>query len=87
LRHQTEFLEYVIHGFPQGACNRFTPPAVDGLVALTGCTTLDVHPVPAAAKLDRVCIKLNDDVSVDDFVPIAQEGLSSHGVALNRLKR
>jgi hypothetical protein len=45
-----------------------------------GCTSIDVRPIPAAAKLDKVCIKFNADVNVDDFVPVMQEDFADHGV-------
>lgn len=47
---------------------------------LTGCTSVDVRPIPASAKLDKVCIQFNSEVLVDDFVPVVQEGFFDHGI-------
>src|ERR1035441_9296298 len=30
--------------------------------------------------IDKICIKYNDDVNVDDFVPVTQEDLWDHGI-------
>jgi hypothetical protein len=49
-------------------------------ILAAGCTTMDVRPIPASAKLDKVCIKFNDDVNVDDFVSVMQEDFADHGV-------
>ena len=46
------------------------------LSILSGCTSLDVKPIPASAKLEKVCIKFNEEVNVDDFVPVVQRGAS-----------
>jgi hypothetical protein len=50
------------------------------LLILGGCTSVDVRPIPASAKVDKICIKFNDDVNVDDFVPVMQEDFSDHGI-------
>jgi len=50
------------------------------VILAAGCTSMDVRPIPAAAKLDKVCIKFNDDVNVDDFVSVMQEDFADHGV-------
>jgi hypothetical protein len=47
---------------------------------LTGCTSMDVKPIPASAKLDKICIEFNSDVNVDDFVPVVQEDFFNHGI-------
>ena len=48
---------------------------------LTGCTTVDVRPIPASAKLEKICIEFNSEVNVDDFVPVVQEDFFNHGIA------
>jgi hypothetical protein len=48
---------------------------------LTGCTSVDVRPIPASAKLEKICIEFNSDVNVDDFVPVVQEDFFSHGIS------
>ena len=40
------------------------------LSILSGCTSMDVRPIPASAKLDKICIEFNSEVNVDDFVPV-----------------
>ena len=50
------------------------------LLFICGCTSLDVHPIPASAKVDKICIKYNEQVNVDDFVPVMQEDFSNHGI-------
>jgi hypothetical protein len=50
------------------------------LLILGGCTSVEVRPIPASAKLDKICIKFNDDVNVDDFVSVVQEDFSDHGI-------
>jgi hypothetical protein len=50
------------------------------LLVLGGCTTMDVRPIAASAKLDKICIRYNDDVNVDDFVPVMQEDFFNHGI-------
>jgi hypothetical protein len=47
---------------------------------LNGCTSMDVKPIPASAKLERICIEFNSEVNVDDFVPVVQEDFFSHGI-------
>jgi hypothetical protein len=51
------------------------------IIACAGCTSVDVRPIPASAKLDKVCIQFNSEVLVDDFVPVVQEGLFDHGIS------
>jgi hypothetical protein len=50
------------------------------LLALAGCTSLDVRPIPASAKLDQVCIRFNSEVNVDDIVNVIQDDFASHRV-------
>jgi hypothetical protein len=52
-----------------------------GLVVLAGCTSLDVRPIPASAKLDKICIEFNSEVNVEDFVPVVQEDFFNHGIS------
>jgi hypothetical protein len=52
------------------------------LLGLAACTTLDVRRLPPQqAKIDCVCINKNNDVNVDDFVSVLQEGFDRHGIA------
>jgi hypothetical protein len=51
-----------------------------GLLILAGCTSVDVRPIAASAKVDKICIKFNDEVNVDDFVPVMQEDFFNHGI-------
>jgi hypothetical protein len=41
---------------------------------------MDVRPIPASVKVDKVGIKFNDDVTVDDFVAVTQKRFADHGV-------
>lgn len=50
------------------------------LLVLAGCTSVNVRPIAASAKVDKICIQFNDDVNVDDFVPVMQEDFFSHGI-------
>jgi hypothetical protein len=69
----------------QGTCNmQYTFSTLAGCCAsifliLSGCTSMDVKPIPASAKLDKICIEFNPEVNVDDFVPVAQEDFFIHG--------
>ena len=56
------------------------------LMILAGCTTVDVRSIAAAAKVDKICIQFNDDVNVDDFVPVMQEDFFNHGITSVVLK-
>jgi hypothetical protein len=49
-------------------------------IVLGACTSLDVRPIPASAKVDKICIRFNEEVNVEDLVPVVQENLSSHGI-------
>ena len=50
------------------------------LLVLAGCTSVNVRPIAASAKVDKICIQFNDDVNVDDFVPVMQEDFFDHGI-------
>jgi hypothetical protein len=50
------------------------------LLILAGCTSVNVRPIAASAKVDKICIKFNDEVNVDDFVPVMQEDFFNHGI-------
>jgi hypothetical protein len=52
-----------------------------GLVVLAGCTTVDVRPIPASAKLERICIQFNEEVNIEVFVPVVQEDFFNHGIS------
>ena len=49
-------------------------------VLLGACTSMDVRPIPASAKVDKICIKYNEEVNVEDLVSVVQENLSDHGI-------
>jgi hypothetical protein len=52
------------------------------LLGVAGCTTLDVSRLPSQqTRIDVVCIQRNDDVNVDDFVAVVQEGFARHNIA------
>jgi hypothetical protein len=51
------------------------------LSILSGCTSIDVKPIPASAKLEKICIQFNEEVNVDDFVPVVQEDFFNHGIS------
>jgi hypothetical protein len=50
------------------------------LSILSGCTSMDVKPIPASAKLEKICIQFNEEVNVEDFVPVVQEDFFNHGI-------
>ena len=52
-----------------------------GLVALAGCTSIEVRPVSDLDQIKRICIEKNDEVLVDDFLFVLEDGLQRHGVA------
>jgi hypothetical protein len=47
---------------------------------LGACTAVDVRPIPASAKVDKICIRYNEEVNVEDLVSVVQENLSNHGI-------
>lgn len=51
-----------------------------GFLIIAGCTSVDVRPIAASAKVDKISIKFNDEVNVDDFVPVIQEDFFNHGI-------
>jgi hypothetical protein len=51
-----------------------------GLVVLAGRTTVDVRPIPASAKLERISIQFNEEVNIEVFVPVVQEDFFNHGI-------
>jgi hypothetical protein len=51
------------------------------LVLLTGCTTVEVRPVPAAGyPIAALCIERNPDVVVEDLLPVIEAGVARHGI-------
>jgi hypothetical protein len=50
------------------------------MMVLGACTSMDVRPIPASAKVDKICIRFNEEVNVEDLVPVVQDNLSSHGI-------
>ena len=51
------------------------------LVGLTACTSIEVRPVADLAQITRVCLEKNDDVLVDDFLVVLEDGLQRNGLA------
>jgi hypothetical protein len=64
----------------QGACDMKYVILV-GLVFLAGCTSVNVRPIPASAKLEKICIQFNSEVNVEDFVPVVQEDFFNHVIS------
>lgn len=56
------------------------------LLIFAGCTTVDVRPIAASEKVDKICIKFNDEVNVDDFVQVMQEDFFNHGISSSVFK-
>lgn len=54
--------------------------ALFAVVALAGCTTVEVRPIPNDAKIAKVCIEENPKVLVGDFVTVLSDGLARHGI-------
>jgi hypothetical protein len=50
------------------------------LVTLAGCTSMDVRPIAASANVDKVCIRFNEEVNVEDFLSVMQEDFFDHGI-------
>jgi hypothetical protein len=50
------------------------------LLTLAGCTTVDVRPIASSMNVEKVCIRFNEEVNVDDFVPVVQEDFFNHGI-------
>jgi hypothetical protein len=51
------------------------------LAILTGCTVIQVQPLPKNHALKRVCIENNPKVIRADFLPTVQEGFRRYGIA------
>lgn len=49
-------------------------------VALSACTAVNVRPVPKTVKIDRLCIRDNPKVIVEDFVSVMRDGFARHGI-------
>ena len=50
------------------------------VLALWGCTSINVQPVEASAQLRHVCIQENPKVQVSDFLPVLRDGFDRHGI-------
>jgi len=53
--------------------------AVPGLL-LVACTSVQVRPVAAGTKIDRICIQMNRQVKVDDLVMVLRRHIDAHGI-------
>ncbi len=51
------------------------------LFILSGCTSMNVTPIPDSEGLTHVDIQENPAVLVADFLPALQEGLARHGIS------
>lgn len=58
-----------------------TTVAILAILAVTGCTSIKVSPVPSTADLKKVCIVENPKVEVADFVDVLRDGFSQHHIA------
>jgi hypothetical protein len=47
---------------------------------LAACTSVNVRPIPATAHVDKICIRFNEEVNVEDLVTVVQDNLGSHGI-------
>ena len=47
---------------------------------LASCTSVEVEPVPASVRLDRVFVRENPKVAVADFLDVLVEGFERNGV-------
>jgi hypothetical protein len=52
--------------------------ALAGIVALSGCTSIQVEPL--AVRPTKICIEQNPKVQVSDFVSVVQRGLKDRGI-------
>ncbi len=50
------------------------------LTLAAGCTSIDVRQVPAAHKINHVCIKNNPKVTVTDFVQVVEDVFNNHSI-------
>lgn len=51
-------------------------------VLAAACTTIEVTPVPARGyPMRSICIELNPDVVVEDFLGVVEQGFARHGIA------
>ena len=50
-------------------------------IVTTGCTSVNVRPLPSANQIQSVCIVDNPKVIVSDFVAIIRDGFNRHGIA------
>ena len=52
------------------------------VVCASGCTTVEVSPVPARGyPLEGLCIERNPDVVVEDLLSVIEQGVARHGIA------
>lgn len=57
---------------------RRTFVAIAAVAILAGCSTMEVRPL--REPITKVCIEKNDDVYVEDFLQVLEDGLHRHGV-------
>jgi len=50
------------------------------LLAITGCTSINVRPVESVGNLKNVCIENNPKVTVTDFIDVLRDGFNRHNV-------
>lgn len=49
-------------------------------IFVAACTSVTVKPVDSSAGILHVCIQVNPQVKVQDFVPVLQDGFDRHGI-------
>jgi hypothetical protein len=54
--------------------------AAFAILALAGCTSVQVSSVDSKANLKDVCIVKNQEVTVRDFVAVLKDGFARHGI-------
>lgn len=58
---------------------RRTFVAIAAVAILAGCSTMEVRPL--REPITKVCIEKNDDVNVEDFLQVLEDGLNRNGVS------
>jgi len=51
------------------------------VLALVGCTSIQVQPIDRSVNLKHVCIQDNPKVVVADFVTVLRDGFDRHGIS------
>jgi hypothetical protein len=59
---------------------KFVIPALLTISTLSGCTSVQVKPLDASAKLSKVCIVENPKVVVTGFLKVVRDGFDEHNI-------